>query len=92
MGKHKNRSSVEVVNPRPGSPERISRERAQQHCDTGVAYWTVEGRLKFRETRRTAERERSDAYVSGKSTIRVVNTHVSRLEGSPRMPVLQWLD
>ena len=56
------RRSVEVANPRPGTPCRISRGRALEHCAAGIAYWLKDGRLRFRGLD-SSERRCSDVYV-----------------------------
>jgi hypothetical protein len=61
----KDRRSVEVVNPRPGTPSHLSRNRAQQYCDAGIAYYTKDGRLRFRGLDSTS-RTGSDVYIRGK--------------------------
>ena len=64
MSKKESRRSVEVVNPRPGSPSYIGMARALQHCATGAAYLTGDGTLRFKEIRR-ATRCDSDVYITG---------------------------
>ena len=61
-GKISDRRSVEVANPRPGTPCLISRGRALEHCAAGIAYWLRDGRLRFRGLD-SSERRCSDVYV-----------------------------
>ena len=61
-GRKSDRRPVEVANPRPGTPCRISRGRALEHCAAGIAYWLRDGRLRFRGLD-SSERRRSDVYV-----------------------------
>jgi hypothetical protein len=82
LGRH----AIEVVNPRPGSPAYISRKRAYQHCRAGVAFWTRDGRLRFREHN---PRQGSDVYVTGTFDLRIVNTR--KAECGPAFPHLQLL-
>ena len=58
------RRSVEVANPRPGTPSHISRGRALEHCNNGIAYWTKDGRLRFRDLA-PSYRAKSDVYITG---------------------------
>jgi len=80
------RRAIEVVNPRHGAPTYISRKRAYQHCRSGVAFWTRDGRLRFREQN---PRQGSDVYVTGTFDLRIVNTR--RAECGPAFPHLQWM-
>jgi hypothetical protein len=80
------RRAIEVVNPRPGAPTHISRKRAHQHCLNGVAFWTRDGRLRFREQN---PRQGSDVYVKGSFDLRIVNTR--KAECGPAFPHLQWI-
>jgi len=86
MSKKRNsrrRQAVEVVNPHPGTPSRISYGRALDHCRTGVAYWLDDGRLRFRTAIGISKRSASDVYVGGGFEIAIVERR--------RFPHTQWL-
>ena len=86
--KHRNRQYVDVAEPQTGQPHRISLQLASQHVRKGVAFWTLDGRLKYRAVN---PRQGSDVYVSGYFEIQTVQTKLSQIIGAPRMPVKQWM-
>jgi len=90
MSKRKSfdRERVELADPRPGSRPSVSLGRALEYCQSGVAYFLRDGRLRFR-THKAAARAFSDVYVAGDFNLRIDKTnHFSRLQFGPEYPHL----
>ena len=89
--RNRNRQLVEVVDPRPGTPHLISHWKALEYCAEGVAYFTKEGRLRFRGLD-IPDRMGSDVYVDGCFEIRPKNSEDEgrKTPGRPQFRVLQW--
>jgi hypothetical protein len=81
---NQNRQSVEIADPCPGqATQHISRQRAIEHCNAGLAYWLKDGRIKYRTYSGQSVRKASDAYVNGEFEIKVLHRRT--------YPVTQWL-
>ena len=61
------RKVVEIANPRRHGETHTSHAKAEEYCRRGLAYWTREGKLKFREARGRAQD--SDVFVDRRGVI-----------------------
>lgn len=87
---NRNRATVEIVNPWPGTPGKVSYSKAMEYSQAGVAYWLRDGKLKMRTYHTNAScRQASDVYVNGNFEIRVAKTR--QAIGGPAFPHLQWI-
>ena len=85
------RDKIRIANPRRMGECYTSKDRANQLCMQGLAYYLRDGQLKFREM---TKRGPSDVYVNGRYEIKVVDRiGIVKRNGTMKrsFPHIQWL-
>lgn len=59
-------SRIVIANPLPGGQGFTSIHAAQRYCDSGIAYYLRDGRLKFRKSH-LAQRIFSDVHIDSRA-------------------------